>query len=208
MGASPLRKKSRTAPLRCRSSAAFAMTRSRWSAGRSQRQCPVSNESYFHCRSHRSRRSYSMHGVSVLQRLTMRYSGGFVVALHEIAPERVAELVDCLQPARAVHLSELVRRSKACKSTSGLFAITVDDGVGENVRALAGLFQAKAWPATFYVPTHYLSTGEEMMFQWWRRLKPLLPLRKLELKSGVLDLSFPGALEEWSRKMETRWYTT
>ena len=148
-----------------------------------------------------------MSEVSILQRLMMRFSGGFVLAFHEITPERLTELVDCLQPARAVHLSELIQRSKNRKSTSGLFAITVDDGVGDNVRALSRLFQAKAWPATFYIPTQYLSTGEGMMFQWWRRLKPLLPRRKLELQSGVIDLSIPGALDEWSKKMAALWYS-
>jgi hypothetical protein len=38
------------------------------------------------------------------------FSRGFVLAFHEIPPERLAEFVDCLRPARPVHLSELVPR--------------------------------------------------------------------------------------------------
>jgi peptidoglycan/xylan/chitin deacetylase (PgdA/CDA1 family) len=136
-----------------------------------------------------------------------KFSGGFVLAFHEISPERLAELVDSLQPFQAVHLSELVERSKQRKSTSGLFAITVDDGVGENVRKLEQLFRARAWPATFYIPTQYVDSGESMVFQWWRWLKPLLPRRRLELSSGVVDLSPPGAVEEFSKKMELLWHT-
>jgi hypothetical protein len=45
------------------------------------------------------------------------------------------------------------------------------------------------------------------MFQWWRRLKPLLPRKKLELKSGVIDLSPSNAVAELSRKMEVLWYS-
>jgi peptidoglycan/xylan/chitin deacetylase (PgdA/CDA1 family) len=135
------------------------------------------------------------------------FSRGFVLAFHEIPPERLADFVDCLQPAQAVPLSELVRRSKESKSTSGLFAITVDDGVGDNVRALARLCLAKAWPVTFYIPTQYLDTGEGMAFQWWRHLKPLLPRKKLELTSGVIDLSRARAIDGLSRKMEQLWYS-
>src|SRR6266851_3510502 len=126
----------------------------------------------------------SLSDMSLFRRFITGFSGGFVLAFHEIQPERLAEFADCLRPAQAIHLSELVQRSKERKSTSGLFAITVDDGVGDNVRDLARLFHARAWPATFYLPTQYLNTGEGMAFHWWRRLKPFLPHRKLESKSG------------------------
>ena len=130
-----------------------------------------------------------------------------MLAFHEIPPERLAEFVDCFRPAQAIHLSELVQRSKERQSTSGLFAITVDDGVGENVRTLARLFLAKGWPATFFLPTRYLDTGEGMLFQWWKRLKPLLPRKKVELKSGVIDLSASNAADALSKKMELLWHS-
>jgi peptidoglycan/xylan/chitin deacetylase (PgdA/CDA1 family) len=130
---------------------------------------------------------------------------GFVFALHDMPAQRLAEVIESMGAARIVPLAELVQRRKEGKRSFGSFAITVDDGVGYNVRALAQLFLSRAWPATFYLPTQYLDTGEPMAFQWWRRLKPLLPHRKLELKSGALDLSRPGAIEALSRSMEQRW---
>jgi len=145
--------------------------------------------------------------VRLLQLLLTRASGGFILAFHEISPPRVAEFVDALRPAQVVPLSELVRRIGQHKSTSGLFAITVDDGVGDNVRALARLFIAREWPATFYLPTAYIDTAEGMAFQWWRSLEPLLPRRRIELKSGVIDLSGPGAVDELTKKMEVRWHS-
>jgi peptidoglycan/xylan/chitin deacetylase (PgdA/CDA1 family) len=148
-----------------------------------------------------------MLNVNLLQRFVAGFSGGFVLAFHEISAERLAELVDSLRPAEPIHLSELVKRSKERKSTSGLLAITVDDGVGDNVRSLARLANARAWPITFYLPTQYLDTGAGMIFQWWRLLKPLLPRRRLDLKSGVVDLSPPGSVEEMSRKMELQWHS-
>jgi peptidoglycan/xylan/chitin deacetylase (PgdA/CDA1 family) len=143
----------------------------------------------------------------LLQRFVAGFSRGFVLAFHEISAERLAELVDSLRPAKPIHLSELVKRSKEHKSTAGLLAITVDDGVGDNVRSLAQLARSRAWPITFYLPTQYLDTGEGMIFQWWRLLKPLLPRRRLELKSGVVDLSPPGSVEEMSKKMELQWHS-
>jgi glycosyltransferase involved in cell wall biosynthesis/peptidoglycan/xylan/chitin deacetylase (PgdA/CDA1 family) len=136
----------------------------------------------------------------------MRLSGGFVIALHNIPPQRVADFVVGFSPARVIPLKELVQRRREGKSCFGLFAITVDDGVGDNVRALAQLFQDRMWPATFYLPTQYLDSGAPLAFQLWARLKPLLPRKKLELKSGLVDLSRPAAIEELSRKLEHMWY--
>jgi peptidoglycan/xylan/chitin deacetylase (PgdA/CDA1 family) len=153
---------------------------------------------------HRPRSSASDAGF--VERLLAKLSGGFVMALHEIAPERLAKLVDGMGPRQLISLSELVRRRKDGKSNSGLFAITVDDGVGVNVRGLTKLFQARAWPATFYLPTRYLDSGEAMAFQLWWSIKPLLPRRKLELNSGTVDFSRPGVFEEFAAKLERSWY--
>jgi len=145
--------------------------------------------------------------LNLLDRLVNFFRGGFVLAFHEISAAKFLELIECVGPAEVVPLSELVDRSKADKSTSGLFAITVDDAVGESSRALSEVCLARAWPITFYVPTRYLDSGEGMAWQWWRRLKPHLPHRKLELKSGTLDLSHPQAVEQLSKRMEQEWHT-
>lgn len=147
-----------------------------------------------------------MADVGLLRQFMTRLSSGFVIALHDMPPERLARFVDDMWPARPIPLAELVERRKAGKPGSGLFAITVDDGVGYNVRALARLLRVRGWPATFYLPTHYLDTGEPMAFQWWWRLKPLLPHRKLQLPSGEMDLSLPGAIENLSKTVERMWY--
>lgn len=145
--------------------------------------------------------------LTVLRSLTIGYSRGFVLAFHVIDPKRLEDLVDSLRPVEPIPLSDLVQRSKQRKSTSGLCAITVDDGVGENVRSLARLFRDRGWPATFYVPTQYLDSGEGMAFQWWDQIKPLLPQKKIELRCGEIDLSAPGASEEFFRDLERRWHT-
>ncbi len=148
-----------------------------------------------------------MSDSGLIQRLMTRISGGFILAFHEIPPDRLTQLVESLRPAQAVPLAEMVERSKARRSTSGLFAITVDDGVGHNVKALTRVFREKQWPATFYLSTQYLDTGERMLFQWWQQLVPLLPRRRLELSSGILDLAPAGAIEDLSHKMERFWHS-
>src|SRR5438128_185687 len=97
---------------------------------------------------------------NILQRLTTAFSSGFVLAFHDIQAERFADLIDGLGPFRAIHLSELVERSKQRKTTAGLFAITVDDGVGETVRTLVKILLRRSWPATFYIPTQYVGSSE------------------------------------------------
>jgi len=146
-------------------------------------------------------------GFDLLRQLVARLPGGFVLAFHDIPDQKFAEFVELLQAARPVPLSGLVRRSTQGKRTRGLFAITVDDGVGETVRALAELCRAKAWPVTFYLPTDYIDTGNGMAFHWWRLLKPWLPPKRLQLKSSVIDLTASGAVEELSRNMERSWHS-
>jgi peptidoglycan/xylan/chitin deacetylase (PgdA/CDA1 family) len=148
-----------------------------------------------------------MENCSFLERFLARHVGGFILAFHEIPPAHFATLVECLGPLRPIHLGELVQRASRRRSTAGLFAITVDDGVGGNVRTLAEVLKAKGWPATFYLPTQYLETGEGMAFQWWRTLKPLLPRGVMNLRSGPLDLSGRNAIDKLAMRMQTLWYT-
>src|SRR5262245_51516352 len=112
--------------------------------------------------------------VTTLQQFVTRRAGGFVLAFHDISAGRMEQLIDAISPAIPIPLSELVQRSKRGQSTSRLFAITIDDGVGDTIRSLSVLFRSRSWPATFYLPTHYVVTGEPMAWQWWRSLRPLL----------------------------------
>jgi peptidoglycan/xylan/chitin deacetylase (PgdA/CDA1 family) len=139
-------------------------------------------------------------------RRLIKFASGFVLVFHEIPPGRFVDLVESIAPLEPVPLDTLVRRSKAGKRTAGLFAITVDDCLGENTKSLVKALQAKGWPATFYVPTAYVDSGHRMPFQWWSKLAPLLPHRVLHLRSEVLDLSRPGAVRRLSKRMEASWH--
>ncbi|HXB70792.1 MAG TPA: polysaccharide deacetylase family protein [Candidatus Acidoferrales bacterium] len=146
-------------------------------------------------------------GAGAFHRVLKRFGGGFILAFHEVPPARFIELVEVLSAFRPVPLSELVERMKAGKRTDGLFAITVDDGVGENVRALAGVLRAKGWPGTFYLPTGYLDSGCGMPFQWWRNIAPLLPRGPIRLGNETVDLSDGRAKQRLSRRMEVSLHT-
>jgi peptidoglycan/xylan/chitin deacetylase (PgdA/CDA1 family) len=144
----------------------------------------------------------------LLQQLNRKLSSGFILVFHEISADRFLNLVESLRPLEIVPLETLVKRSKSGQSTSGLMAITVDDCVGGNTRALIKMLEAKAWPGTFYVPTSYLDSGEEgMPFQWWFRMEPFLPGKRLHLKSQTLDFTAPDAVKKLFREMALLWHT-
>jgi len=145
--------------------------------------------------------------VETLNRLANRFTGGFILAFHEISPARFVELVTCLKGFRVVTLSELVERSRNGQSTSGLFAITVDDGVGDNVRGLARALASHRWPGTFYLPTGYVDSHWGMPFQWWYKVEPFLPRHVIELNSETLDFRPRGAVHDFWRRLEVLWRT-
>ncbi len=146
-----------------------------------------------------------MNEIGIIQRMMMRRTGGFVIALHEMPAQRLEQFIEALRPAHPVHLDELIKRRKSGQSCAGLFAITIDDGVGNNVRALSQLFHARQWPATFYLPTQYLDTGEPMAFQLWWLMKPLLE-KKAPLKTKSVHLASAADFRSFSKKIETMWY--
>ena len=142
----------------------------------------------------------------LLQRYLAGCAGGYVLAFHDITAGKFESLVDGLRPAEAIPLSELVLRSKQGKSTSRLFAITVDDGVGDTVRDLVKKCTVRGWPVTFYLPVQYLEFRNGMIFQWWRNIEPFLPRAILNLPSGRLDLTRPGSVHRLAKEMEALWH--
>jgi peptidoglycan/xylan/chitin deacetylase (PgdA/CDA1 family) len=145
--------------------------------------------------------------VHLLQQLNRKLASGFILAFHGIPADRFVNLVESLGPLEIVPLETLIKRSKSGQSTFGLVAITVDDGVGGNTRALIKVLDAKAWPATFYVPTSYLDSGEGMPFQWWFRLEPFLPGKILHLKARTIDLTVPNVVKRLFKEMALLWHT-
>lgn len=103
---------------------------------------------------------------SLFQLLLARFCGGFILAFHDLKPERFIQQIEALSPNRPVPLSDLILRAANKKSTSGLFAITFDDGVGETVRAIAPVAVKRNWPVTFFLATGYLDNpAQGMVFQ-------------------------------------------
>jgi len=143
----------------------------------------------------------------ILQNIIARTSRGFVLAFHDIEPQPMERLLDALYPIQPIHLSELVHRSKAGKSTMGLCAITVDDGVARTVATTTELCRRRAWPVTFFLPTGNLDTGNGIAYQWWRQVLPFIPARRLELPSGSFDFSQPKILADLTAKFERLWHS-
>jgi peptidoglycan/xylan/chitin deacetylase (PgdA/CDA1 family) len=142
-----------------------------------------------------------------LQALAGNLFGGFILAFHDLAGDRLRELIECLAPGEPVHLSELVDRVKQGKRTEGIFAITVDDGVGDTVRALSAVAQDRHWPITFFLPTGYLDAPDSMAFQWLGRIVGRAPPVRVELRSGLVDLSTSAARRRFERRVLARMHS-
>lgn len=145
--------------------------------------------------------------LPLLQDIIARTSRGFVLAFHDIEAQPMERFLDALYPIQPIHLSELVHRSKTGKSTTGLCAITVDDGVARTVATTTELCRRRAWPVTFFLPTGNLDTGDGIAYQWWRRVLPLIPARRLDLPSGSFDFSRPELREGLTAKFERVWHS-
>jgi peptidoglycan/xylan/chitin deacetylase (PgdA/CDA1 family) len=146
---------------------------------------------------------------SLFQSLLARFCGGFILAFHDLKPERFTQQIEALRPNQPVPLSDLILRARNKKPTSGLFAITFDDGVGETVRAIAEVAMKRNWPVTFFLPTGYLDNpAQGMVFQWWHRLEPFLPCTRIHLpQAGDFDLSSNIKLERFKGDVTDLIYT-
>lgn len=137
-----------------------------------------------------------------LQRTAGRLFGGFVIALHAIREERYCELVQGLQTHNElVHFAEIIERLRTGRSTAGLFAVTVDDGIGATVRALSAVAIRYGWPVTFFLPTGYIDRAVGMPFLWLDALMAHAPPVRVELRAGPVDLSTPGARSRFARRV-------
>jgi peptidoglycan/xylan/chitin deacetylase (PgdA/CDA1 family) len=141
------------------------------------------------------------------RRLAGRLFGGYILALHDIPAETFCEQIEALRPDQPVHLEELVARVKRGASTRGLFAITVDDGVGDTVRALTAAAVERHWPVTFFLPTRYLDEGDAMPFQWLAAVQPYLPGLRAEIGHQSYDLEDPRTRETFLRELTARMYS-
>jgi peptidoglycan/xylan/chitin deacetylase (PgdA/CDA1 family) len=126
-----------------------------------------------------------------------RIAGGFVLAYHDLPAENFERQIDALQPNKPVHLSELFHRKQSGKSTAGLFAITLDDGVGQTVRSISTVCRRRGWPITFYLPTGYLDERQGLPFQLWSEIEGRVPEALISLPSRTLDLTTRRALERF-----------
>jgi peptidoglycan/xylan/chitin deacetylase (PgdA/CDA1 family) len=143
-----------------------------------------------------------------LQALAGKLFGGFILAFHDLPAERFRELVECFAPDEPVHLSELCDRLRQGRSTQGTFAVTVDDGVGDTVRALSAIARDRHWPITFLLPTGYLDAPDGMPFQWLRTIVARVPLVRVELGSGVVvDLASTAARQRFERRVTALMYS-
>jgi peptidoglycan/xylan/chitin deacetylase (PgdA/CDA1 family) len=136
-----------------------------------------------------------------------RARGGFVLAYHNLSPERFIEQIEALAPCKPVSLDELVARHASSRPTGDVFAITFDDGVGETVRAIAAVARARQWPVTFYLPTAYLDEPGGMPFQWLRAIERHGAPIRVPVDGETVDLSNADQAKAFAKRMTRVMYT-
>jgi peptidoglycan/xylan/chitin deacetylase (PgdA/CDA1 family) len=136
-----------------------------------------------------------------MQGILGRFAGGFILAYHDLPADVFVLQIESLEPARPVSLAEMVYRLRTGRSTQGLFAITVDDGIGRAVRDIARIALVRSWPVTFYLPTAYLDRERAMPFQWLRGVEPYVADR--EWVHGVESAMYAGRREDYEGRIQT-----
>jgi peptidoglycan/xylan/chitin deacetylase (PgdA/CDA1 family) len=117
-----------------------------------------------------------------------QFFGGYILAYHNLPSDLFEKQIDSLAPDIPVSLSEIVSRINEGKSTSGLFAITVDDGVGKTAKELSEVCIRRKWPITYFIPTGYVNQTHLMAFQLKDKIIEFLPKRKLFFEKKEYDL--------------------
>jgi len=136
-----------------------------------------------------------------------RLRGGYVLAYHNLPGALFEEQIAGLAPSRPIPLDELVERYRRGAPTSGLFAITFDDGVADTVRDIASVARRRQWPVTFYLPTRYLDEPGGLPFQWLRAIERRAPDCTVELGGETVDLGSPEKRRDLAKRLTRVMYT-
>jgi peptidoglycan/xylan/chitin deacetylase (PgdA/CDA1 family) len=93
-------------------------------------------------------------------------------------------------------LDKLVSRLENGESTTGLMAITFDDGFGQEVEIGSALAVEHDWPMTFYLPTRYVLSGQVPWFEEVGSLLKAASEGKYQLGDLFFELKDTGSRSE------------
>ena len=140
-------------------------------------------------------------------RLVSGYQDGLILGYHNLPARQFIEQMEAFPGFKIVPLSEMVARVRRGGSTAGRLTITVDDGVGTTVRALASVALERQWPVTFYLPTQYLDDPNSAIHMLWTNISIHLPLGRLETSAGTYELTDSEKRAKFLRAMRKRLHT-
>jgi peptidoglycan/xylan/chitin deacetylase (PgdA/CDA1 family) len=100
-----------------------------------------------------------------------------------VSPQRFTEQVQALLARRTVlSMDELVARLQSGALPHDAVALTFDDGYQDNLRQAKPILEAADVPATVFLATDWIGTGEEF---WWDELARMVLARAESLSAGV-----------------------
>ncbi len=95
-----------------------------------------------------------------------RHRGGIIVAFHDVSRQTLTtHLNHIAERYEFVSLTAMARRIAQRRSTTGLAAITFDDGLKDVIEAAAEIAHQRGWPMTFFLPTAALDRQQPFWFQ-------------------------------------------
>ena len=112
-----------------------------------------------------------------------------------VSPARFAEHMETLAGAGfgALPLSDAVRSLNSHRPLDRFVSVTFDDGYADNLTVAKPIMERLGIPATLFVPTTYVDTGQEL---WWDKLQRLL-LEPSTFPPDV-ELHIGGQSQRWA----------
>ena len=152
-----------------------------------------------------SQLAYRTGSLGALNRLRSR-RGAVILAYHRIERDDLERQLKNLSRTHTItSLDDIVQRLREGSPTSGLAAITFDDGYANTVLGAAELTLRYGWPITIYLPTQVVSTGTPYWFTHIRLLAARAhetdpdTTRTVEIDGATVQVSFADPLPAIAR---------
>lgn len=147
----------------------------------------------------------------ILHRIKSKWQGNAVILMYHrvdhvpcdpwelnVTPENFENQLRCLKKYSIISMNELAERLSKKENLKNTIAITFDDGYLDNFTNAAPLLKKYNLPATFYITTGNIGTGQKF---WWDELQNIILVtsslpEKISLTINHEDFAFDLTGEE------------
>lgn len=131
--------------------------------------------------------------------------GGIILAFHDVSRKTLTNHLDQVAESyEFISLTAMVKRITKGRSTSGLAAITFDDGLEHVIESAADIAHHRGWPMTFFLPTGALDHQQPFWFQEIDSLLLRAAGRTLVLDERKYELRNQRAIRQIANALDVR----